>query len=77
MAEGLTLDWRGNRYDVAKSEGREAKPDKGSVWQVSRDGAPVTSFPAESGDDVEAVREKVLAWLEANAQRPAADVGRQ
>ena len=77
MADGLTLTWRGNRYEVAKSEGRDAKPDKGTVWQVTRDGAPVTSFPAQAGEGADAVREKVLAWLEANAERPAADVGRQ
>ena len=77
MADSVTVTWRGKRYEVARQQGREAKPDEGTVWQVTRDGAPVTSFPAQAGEGADAVKEKVLAWLEANAGRPAADVGRQ
>jgi hypothetical protein len=68
MADGVTLSWRGDRYEVAKAKGG---------WQVTRGGAPVTSIPAQPDDGAEAVRRKVVEWLEANAGRPAADVGRQ
>jgi hypothetical protein len=77
MADGMTVSWRGQTYEVARQVGRDAAPDQGPVWQVTRDGAPVTSFPATDTEGSGAVREKVLAWLEANAERPAADVGRQ
>jgi hypothetical protein len=77
MAERLAVSWRGAEYEVVRREGREAKPDPGPVWQVSRDGAPVTSFPAQDQEGPREVREKVLAWLSANESRPEADVGRQ
>ena len=77
MADGVTLSWRGERDEIGRRHGAEAKPDQGAVWQVTRGGAPITSFPAHPGDGPEAVREKVVAWLEANADRPAEDVGRQ
>ena len=76
MAERLTVSWRGRSYEVTRAQGREAAPDHGPVWQVTRDGAPVTSFPAPDGEGSGEVREKVVAWLEANADRPATDVGR-
>jgi hypothetical protein len=77
MAEGMSVSWRGGTYEVSRDSGREAAPDAGAVWRVTRDGAPVTSFPATDGEGSGAVREKVVAWLEANAERPAGDVGRQ
>ena len=77
MADGVTVTWQGERFEVAKRDGAAAKPDRGPVWQVTRGGAPVTSFPAEAGEAMGAVKEKVIAWLEANADRPASDVGRQ
>ena len=52
-------------------------PEPGPVWQVTREGAPVTSFPAHDRDTPGEVREKVLEWLRANQSRPEADVGRQ
>ena len=76
MADG-TLSWRGKEYEIARKEGRAAEPEPGPVWQVTRDGAPITSFPADPKDDPADVREKVVAWLEANATRPTTDVGRQ
>jgi len=77
MADGVTVSWRGRRYEVERKDGLEAAPEPGPVWQVTRGGAPVTSFPADPGDGPGSVREKVVAWLEANQSRPATDIGRQ
>ena len=77
MAERMTVSWQGRTYEVARQTGREAAPDRGSVWQVTHDGAPITSFPAEDAEGSDGLREKVVGWLEANAGRPAGDVGRQ
>jgi hypothetical protein len=77
MADRLAVSWRGQEYEVVRRDGREAMPEPGPVWQVTRDGAPVTSFPAEEQDRPDAVREKVLDWLRANESRPELDVGRQ
>ena len=77
MAQGVTISWQGKSYDVERMDGRAAAPDPGPVWQVTRDGAPVTTFPADAADGPGQVREKVVAWLEANASRPTTDVGRQ
>jgi len=77
MAERLAVSWQGSEYEVARREGREAMPEPGPVWQVTRDGAPITSFPAHDRDRPGEVREKVLKWLRANQSRPEADVGRQ
>ena len=76
MADG-TLSWRGEQYEIVRRDGRAAAPEPGPVWQVMRDGAPITSFPADPKDGPGEVREKVVAWLEANAGRPTTDVGRQ
>ena len=76
MADRVTVFWEGKEYDAIRSDGREvAQP--GPMWQVSRDGAPVTSFAAEPGEGAGAVKEKIFAWLEGNRSRPAMDVGRQ
>ncbi len=77
MADGVTVSWRGESYEVERKDGRAAAPDPGAVWQVTRDGAPITTFPADTEDDHDAVREKVVGWLEANADRPTTDIGRQ
>ena len=77
MADRLTVSWQGREYEVVRREGREAMPEPGSVWQVTRDGAPITSFPAEWQDRTAEVRDKVLEWLRANESRPELDVGRQ
>lgn len=77
MVERLAVSWRGAEYEVVRRDGAEAMPEPGPVWQVTQDGAPVTSFPAGVGDRPEDVREKVLAWLRANESRPELDVGRQ
>lgn len=76
MADNVTVAWRGRSYDVERREGQAAEPEPGPVWRVTRGGAPVTSFPAGPGDAPGAVREKVIAWLEANQSRPTTDIGR-
>ena len=46
MAERLAVSWQGSEYEVVRRDGAEAMPEPGPVWQVTRDGAPITSFPA-------------------------------
>jgi hypothetical protein len=77
MAERQVVSWQGSEYEVVRRDGPEARPEPGPVWQVTRDGAPVTSFPAQDRESPETVRGKVLDWLRANQSRPEADVGRQ
>lgn len=76
MADRVTVFWNGKEYDAVRSSGREAA-QTGEVWQVLRDGAPVTSFAAEPGEGAVAVKEKIVGWLEGNSARPALDIGRQ
>jgi hypothetical protein len=77
MADRVEVSWRGKSFEAVRRTGREAQPDPGPVWQVTHDGAPVTSFPVQPDDDAGQVREKVVEWLEANEARPSQDVGRQ
>jgi hypothetical protein len=77
MPERLAVSWKGGDYEVVRREGREAMPEPGPVWQVTRDGAPITSFPAQDREGPDEIREKVLEWLRANESRPELDVGRQ
>ena len=77
MAERLAVAWEGSEYQVVRRDGREAMPEPGPIWQVTRDGAPVTTFPAHDRDDPAEVKAKVLDWLRANQARPEADIGRQ
>jgi hypothetical protein len=77
MADRVKVGWRGKEYQVERKDGRAAAPESGPIWQVTHEGAPVTSFPADPADGPGTVHEKVVAWLEANASRPAMDVGRQ
>ena len=77
MADRVTVSWRGSEYEAVRRSGRDALPEPGAVWQVTRDGAPVTSFPAEKQDRPEEVREKIIEWLRGNDSRPELDVGRQ
>ena len=76
MAERVTVFWQGKEYDAIRSDGRDAAQG-GQMWQVRRDGAPVTSFAAEAGEGAGVVKEKIIEWLEGNESRPALDVGRQ
>jgi hypothetical protein len=76
MADRVTVFWKGTEYDAVRSSGPQSAPS-GEVWQVMRDGAPVTTFTAQPGEPATSVKEKILGWLEGNASRPAQDVGRQ
>jgi hypothetical protein len=76
MADRVTVFWHGKEYDAVRSNGRESSQPN-EVWQVLRDGAPVTSFTANPGEGATAVKEKIIGWLEGNETRPALDVGRQ
>ena len=73
MAERVTVFWTGREYDAVRSREAQAGP----VWQVLRDGAPVTSFSADPHEGAGAVKQKILGWLEGNESRPEQDVGRQ
>ena len=75
MADRVTVFWQGKEYDEVRSGPREAQA--APVWQVMRDGSPVTSFPANPGEAAGVVKEKIIGWLEGNEARPVADVGRQ
>lgn len=75
MADRVTVFWQGKEYDAVRSGPRDAQAE--SVWQVMRDGSPVTSFPANPGEGAGVVKEKIIGWLEGNEARPVADVGRQ
>jgi hypothetical protein len=72
MADRVTVFWQGKEYDAVRNG---AQSDL--VWQVLRDGSPVTSFPADPGEGATVVKEKIIGWLEGNESRPVADVGRQ
>ena len=76
MADRVTVFWQGREYDAVRSDGRQTG-QAGQVWQVLRDGAPVTTFAAEPGEGAISVKEKIIGWLEGNSARPALDVGRQ
>jgi hypothetical protein len=73
MADRVTVFWQGKEYDAVRSLEPQASP----VWQVRRDGAPVTTFPADPAEGAGAVKEKILGWLQGNESRPPLDVGRQ
>ena len=75
MAERVTVFWEGKEYDAVRAGPRETQDSP--VWQVLRDGSPVTSFPANPGEGASAVKEKIIGWLEGNEGRPALDIGRQ
>jgi hypothetical protein len=72
----VTISWRGREYQLERREPDESG-ESGPVWQLLRDGAPLTSFPADRQENEAAAREKATAWLESNQSRPPADVGRQ
>lgn len=73
MAERVTVFWEGKEYDAVRTREAQAGP----VWQVLRDGAPVTSFAANPDEGAGAVKGRILDWLQGNESRPALDVGRQ
>jgi hypothetical protein len=76
MTDRVTVSWKGNEYEAlrrAASESAEGAP----VWQVRRDGALITSFPANPADSASEVKEKIVGWLRGNESRPIHDVDRQ
>jgi hypothetical protein len=78
VADRLSLSHRGRQYEAERKPTAKTGLDTGgAVWELRRDGAPLTTFPAAVGDSPEAVREKMIEWLRANEDRPQADVGRQ
>jgi hypothetical protein len=77
MANRVTLWWEGEEYDAVRQEEPGAAAGAGPVWQLLREGAPLTSFTADPSEGAGAVKQKILEWLEANRSRPALDVGRQ
>jgi hypothetical protein len=72
MSDRHTFSHAGQEY-VAE---RQAGPGTPS-WQITRAGAPITSFPAGPGDSAESVRRKAIDWLRGNEGRPPADINRQ
>lgn len=77
MADRVTVSWQGKEYDAVRKDGVEAEQSPEPIWQVTRDGAPITSFAAQRSESPDEVRGKVVEWLEANEARPPQDVGRQ
>ena len=77
MTDRVTVSWQEKRYEAVRKDAGEAQPEPGPVWEVTRDGAPVTSFTAQDGEGPGEVRDKIVEWLEANESRPTLDVGRQ
>ena len=59
MAERLRVSWRGEQYEVVRKDGRDALPEPGPVWQVTRNGAPITSLPAQHRERPADIRDMV------------------
>ena len=76
MDDRVTVSWKGKEYEVVRKTGRES-PGGGPLWQVRRDGALITSFPANPSDSASQMKEKVMGWLRGNESRLAQDVGRR
>lgn len=73
----MTLSHNGGTYELTRTGGAAAHLEAtGPTWQLLRDGAPVTTFPANPGESESAVRDKALEWLRAQDDRPAADINR-
>ena len=73
MPDRHTLSHAGQDYVAERQPG----PGDAESWQITRAGAPITSFPAAAGDTSESVRTRLVEWLRGNEGRPAADVNRQ
>ena len=77
----VTIQHNGLTYSARVRDGEDvtatAGPAGDRVWDVTQGGATITSFPASPGDSKASVERKIVEWLEANADRPAQDVGRQ
>lgn len=76
MADRVTVFWHGKEYDAVRASGREAG-QPAPVWEVRRDGSPVTSFTEQPGEGAVAMKGKIIGWLEANEPTRASDPGCQ
>jgi len=79
--QDVTITHNGRTYSARVRDGEDvsqtAGPSGDRVWDVTHKGATVTSFPVSATDTKASVERKVVEWLEANADRPQQDVGRQ
>ena len=77
----VTVTHGGKSYEAEIRPGSEvgagADPTAARVWHVTSEGSTVTTFPVSPGEKGDSSREKIVEWLEANEDRPDADVGRQ
>ena len=77
----VTVTHGGKSYEAEIRPGDEvgagADPTAAQVWHVTSEGSTVTTFPVSPGEKGDSIREKIVEWLEANEDRPEADVGRQ
>lgn len=76
MSDRMTVSWKGDEYEVVRKTTRKQAPH-GPVWRVRRNGALITSFPANPADTPAEVKEKVVGWLRGYQARPVHDVDRQ
>ena len=76
MDDRVAVSWKGKEYEAVRKTGRES-PGGGPIWQVRRDGALITSFPANAVDSPSEIKEKGMGWLRGNESRPVHDVDRQ
>ena len=77
----VTVTHGGKSYEAEIRPGSEvgagADPTAARVWHVTSEGSTVTTFPVSPGEKGDSIREKIVEWLEANEDRPDADVRRQ
>jgi hypothetical protein len=77
----VSVNHEGRTYEAEIRPGREvgatADPNAAEVWHVTYEGSTVTTFPVSDEEKGDSIREKIVEWLEANEDRPDADVGRQ
>lgn len=80
MADGHVVRHRSGSYEVHRRDSSHVtqggETPVGDVWEVTRDGATITSFPASGDDTSSSIQEKVVLWLRANEDRPDAEIGR-
>lgn len=81
MPDSQTVRHGGVTYEIERHPGGHVTPGAPAtggteVWELTRGGATVTSFPVSADDTDASIREKVMGWLRANQDRPATDIGR-
>ncbi len=68
MPSSFKVSYRGNEYEAEVrpvtpvNEDAAAAPE---AWHVVREGRVVTTLPVEKGESESSVREKIIAWLDA------------